>query len=61
MSEAPKTSTHMGAVHCPMCTHNVEAEVVQTGRRMIVKPGQKCARCSGNLDAAYILRYDRAA
>jgi hypothetical protein len=53
--------THRGAVHCPMCTHNVEAEIVQVGRQMFVKPGQKCSRCSGALDAAYVLRWDKAA
>jgi hypothetical protein len=54
-------SVHKGDVHCPMCTHNVEAEVVQTGRRMYVKPGQKCPRCSGTLDAAYIMALNKAA
>jgi uncharacterized protein (UPF0212 family) len=50
-----------GSVHCPMCTHNVDAVVVSSGRRAHVKPGQKCPRCSGSLDAAYILQMDRAA
>lgn len=56
---APTTST--GAVHCPICTHTVSAEVVHAGKRVVVKPGQKCPRCSSTLDAAYILRFDRAA
>ena len=50
-----------GAVHCPICTHTVDADVVQQGRRMMVRPGQKCSRCASKLDAAYILRFDRAA
>jgi hypothetical protein len=60
INEAPKT-THRAAVHCPMCTHTVDTEVVQQGRRLFVQPGMKCPRCSGSLDAAYILGMDRAA
>jgi transposase-like protein len=56
-----KPTFSTGAVHCPICTHSVGAEIVNQGRRMFVKPGQKCARCSSTLDAAYILRFDRAA
>lgn len=50
-----------GAVHCPICTHTVSAEVVHAGKRLFIRPGQKCPRCSSTLDAAYILRFDRAA
>ena len=50
-----------GAVHCPSCTHNVEANMIQVGRRVFVKPGQKCPRCGSSLDAAYVLQFDRAA
>lgn len=53
--------SYLGAVHCPSCTHNVNAEILQQGRRTSVKPGQKCPRCAAPLDAAYILRFDRAA
>ena len=47
-------------VHCPICTHTVEADVVpvdrdQWSRKMKVAKGQKCRRCSTPLDAAYIL------
>lgn len=49
------------AVYCPICTHTVPAEVVLRGKRFIVKPGQKCARCHSQLDAGYIMRADRAA
>ena len=47
-------------VHCPICTHTVQAEVVTVGdgwnrRKMKVVEGQKCGRCSATLDAAYIL------
>lgn len=48
-------------VYCPICTHTVDAEVVSVGRRTMVKPGQKCSRCSAPLDAGYIMRQDRAA
>ena len=50
-----------GFVHCPICTHTVEADVVSTTRSMRVKPGQKCQRCSCSLDAGYVVRLDRAA
>jgi hypothetical protein len=47
-------------VYCPICTHTVEADVVQVGEggwrgKMKVVKGQKCRRCSTVLDAAYIL------
>jgi transposase-like protein len=50
-----------GTVHCPICTHTVEAEVISTRRRAFSKPGQKCPRCSATLDAAYVLRFEKAA
>lgn len=49
------------SVHCPICTHTVEARVITTRKRSFVKPGQKCPRCNSSLDAAYVLHYDRAA
>jgi uncharacterized protein (UPF0212 family) len=55
------TALYTRAVHCPMCTHTVDASVVQTGRQIFVKPGEKCPRCLARLDAAYVLGYDRAA
>lgn len=58
---AAKPVLSKGAVHCPSCTHNVDADVVQLGRRQFVKPAQKCPRCSSTLDAAYILRFDKVA
>ena len=59
--KAEVPAVHKGIVHCPMCTHTVEAEVIQQGRRLLVKPGQKCPRCSSTLDAAYVLEMARAA
>ena len=50
-----------GAVHCPLCTHTVPANVIHTPRATKVVPGQKCPRCSSSLDAGYVLRVDRAA
>jgi hypothetical protein len=64
MAIAPKALPKMeskGYVHCPICTHTVEAQVVSNGRHVIAKPGQKCPRCSSTLDAAYVLGMDRAA
>lgn len=47
-------------VYCTLCTRTVDAIVtVVTNtigkRRLGVKPGQKCSRCGGSLDAAYVL------
>ncbi len=61
LSKVSKPTLHVGAAHCPMCTHNVPAYVIVAGRRVFVKPGQKCPRCAGTLDAAYVLELDRAA
>jgi hypothetical protein len=49
------------AVHCPICTHTVEALVISTRKHSFVKPGQRCPRCDSSLDAAYVLSYGRAA
>jgi hypothetical protein len=54
-------STFRAAVYCPICTHTVDAEALQVGRRMVVKPGQKCSRCASSLDAGYIFSADKAA
>ena len=43
------------SVYCLICTHTVEADVVPAGRKMFVRSGQKCPRCSSALDAAYVL------
>ena len=61
MPQPVKVVTAPATVHCPICTHNVNAEVLHGGRHVMVKPGQKCPRCSSKLDVAVILRYDRAA
>ena len=60
---APVPATeYSGSVHCPICTHTVQATIQGHGRRSVrVKPGQKCPRCSSTLDAGYVLRFDRAA
>ena len=50
-----------GSIHCPICTHTVQATVQAHGRSVRVKPGQKCPRCASTLDAGYVLRFDRAA
>jgi len=50
-----------GEVYCPICTHQVPAQVYEqtsaTGHgKHVVVPGQKCARCWTSLDAAFIVR-----
>lgn len=44
-----------GLVHCPICTHRVEADVMIEGKRTYAVPKQKCPRCSSSLDAAVVL------
>jgi uncharacterized protein (UPF0212 family) len=50
-----------GWAYCPICTHVVETPVVVTGRKLVVKPGQKCPRCGSALEAASVVRYEVAA
>jgi len=42
-------------VHCPICTHTVQADVNITGKTAKVASGQKCPRCSATLDAATVV------
>ncbi len=48
-------------VYCLICTHTVEADVIPVGRKVSVRRGQKCPRCSSSLDAAYVVVQPRAA
>ncbi|MCL6545704.1 MAG: hypothetical protein K6T61_10780 [Bryobacteraceae bacterium] len=50
-----------GSVYCLICTHTVEADLMPNGRRLFVRPGQKCPRCNSSLDAAYVLVQPQAA
>ena len=50
-----------GSVHCPLCTHNVPAQVLVSRKSVFSKAGQKCPRCNSSLDAAYVMDIDRAA
>ena len=59
IAESKKTSR--SSVYCLICTHTVEADVVPVGRRLFVRSGQKCPRCSSSLDAAYVVGHQRAA
>jgi hypothetical protein len=59
IKRAPATST--AKVYCPMCTHTVDATVELDPKHSYVKPGQKCPRCSGSLDAGFIMYLERAA
>jgi hypothetical protein len=53
--------TSAAKVYCPMCTHTVVATVELQPKHTHVKAGQKCPRCSGSLDAGYIMYLERAA
>jgi uncharacterized protein (UPF0212 family) len=57
----PEIKSSPGSVYCPICTHTVEAEVTVFGRRVRVKPGQRCPRCAASLDAGFVLRQQQAA
>jgi hypothetical protein len=67
MKEAPATTgAYSALVYCPICTHSVPANVTlvrnAAGRRVPrVVAGQRCARCSSPLDAAYVLKVNEAA
>lgn len=50
-----------GLVYCLICTHTVEAELVQSGRKVFIKSGQKCPRCTSSLDAGYVMGMNEAA
>jgi uncharacterized protein (UPF0212 family) len=53
--------TLRGQVHCPICTHNVDADIDIRSKRPRVVPGQKCPRCVAPLDAAFVLEVAEAA
>ncbi len=59
--KVPEARTVQGQVHCPICTHSVPADVVTSGKRVTVVPGQKCERCRSSLDAAALLYLRHAA
>lgn len=61
MKKSAVTKRFEGQVHCPMCTHTVEAEVEEIGKAIRVIPGQKCPRCSATLDVAGVLEVREAA
>ena len=61
MNRQTSQRTARGSVHCLICTHTVEADVVQAGKKVFVRAGQKCPRCSSSLDAGYVLRLNQAA
>jgi len=53
--------TAQAKVYCPICTHTVDATVRTDGKRARVAPGQKCARCSGSIDAGVVMYISQAA
>jgi len=52
----PNPRQSKGWVYCPICTHTVEAQLITLGKRILVKPGQKCPRCASALEAACVVR-----
>ena len=61
MTNIRPAPTSTAKVYCPMCTHTVDATVEHQPKHIHVKRGQKCPRCSGSLDAGYIMYLERAA
>lgn len=59
--KAEASRAFRGSVYCLICTHTVEADLIPNGRRVVVRAGQKCPRCSSSLDAAYVLVQPQAA
>jgi hypothetical protein len=60
MKHAPD-SKFTDLVHCPICTHNVPANIEIIKKSIRVVPGQKCSRCHSQLDAAVVLPQLQAA
>ena len=60
MKHAP-VSKFNDLVHCPICTHNVPADIQVLEKRMRPVPGQRCPRCHSPLDAAVVLPQLQAA
>jgi hypothetical protein len=50
-----------GQAHCPICTHNVPADVDLRGKFARVTPGQRCPRCRSSLDVAVVIQIPQAA
>jgi hypothetical protein len=60
-NQSMTNTTRTAKVYCPMCTHTVDATVEIHPKNTHVRRGQKCPRCSGSLDAGYIMHLERAA
>jgi hypothetical protein len=52
-----------GTAHCPICTHNVPADIELRGKGKFarVTPGQRCPRCRSSLDVAVVIQIPEAA
>jgi hypothetical protein len=61
MTQPKAPRVEMGKVYCPICTHTVDAWIEHHPRQVYVKPGQKCPRCHGSLDAGVIMHIPDAA
>ena len=48
-------------VHCPICRHNVGADVELLRKKVRVVPGQWCTRCAATLDVAGVVDVPEAA
>lgn len=53
---APAATAVKGFVHCPICTHTVEAPILVVGRRWSVPQGERCPRCHSDLQPGVVLR-----
>ena len=49
------------SVYCLICTHTVEVQILIGGKKMCVKPGQKCPRCASCIDAGCVISVSQAA
>ena len=50
-----------GLAHCPICTHNVPADIELKGKDPRVTQGQKCSRCGSSLDVVVVVQIPEAA
>jgi hypothetical protein len=61
MNFRPVITVATGKIHCPSCSHAVDARVMRAAKRPWIQPGQRCPRCSSSLDAGNIVRSRMAA
>jgi hypothetical protein len=57
----PIAQERTAEVHCLICSHRVQAQVMVDRRGARVKSGEKCVRCGSGLGAGYVLSLKPAA